>query len=143
MNCPACGNPLENDTQFCPKCFARIDPPGFWTKVLSFFTSKARPRQSVVKIKKTITIKTTDKDGQRHEYHSLDEAPPELASQIKKLESEALNQASKEALTSGIISRKTVTIFKVRDPSGKEHIYHSLDEMPSELRESVAKAGEQ
>jgi hypothetical protein len=136
MNCPDCANPLEEDAQFCPKCFARIEPPTFLQKLVGFFQGKAPPRRSVIKLKKTVTIKTTDKDGQRHEYHSLDEVPAELRSQIEKLESEGLKEglSSSSGLTSKIIGKKSISVFKVKDASGNEHTYHSLDELPPEIR---------
>jgi hypothetical protein len=138
MNCPDCGNPVEKDAQYCPKCFALIKPPTFWQKLLGFFQGTAKPYRSVVKIKKSVTIKTTDKDGQRHEYHSLDEVPPELRTQIEKLESEGLKEslssASRNGLTSKLIGKKSISIFKVKDASGNERTYHSLDELPPEIR---------
>jgi len=33
-----------------------------------------------------------DEDGQRHEYHSLDEVPQELREEIEKLEAEAMKE---------------------------------------------------
>jgi hypothetical protein len=78
----------------------------------------------------------TDKDGGKHEYHSLDEAPPELRGEIEKLESEAL----KENIPSKVISRKSVSVYKIKDASGNERIYHSLDELPPEIRAAVEQA---
>lgn len=133
MNCPKCGNTVAETDQFCSKCFARLEPPGLWRKFLSMFQAVNKPQRRILKIKTTATIKTTDKDGQRHEYHSLDEAPPELRADIEKLESEAL----KGNVTPGMIGRKSVSLFKVKDASGNERIYHSLDEMPPDIRALV------
>ena len=63
----------------------------------------------------------------------MDEAPPELRADIEKLESEAL----KGNVTPGMIGRKSVSLFKVKDASGNERIYHSLDEMPPDIRALV------
>lgn len=136
MNCPECGNAVLETDQFCSKCFARLKPPSLWRKFLSLFQVVNTPQRHILTIKKTATIKTTDKDSQRHEYHSLDEAPPELRAEIEKLESEAL----KENVTPGMISKKSVTLFKVKDASGNERIYHSLDELPPEIQEAVRRA---
>jgi hypothetical protein len=136
MNCPECGITLEPDAKFCPKCFARIEPPGLWRKFLSLFQSTGKPARRIVNIKKTVTIKTTDKDGAKHEYHSLDEAPPELRGEIEKLQSEAL----KESIPSKVISRKSVSVYKIKDASGIERVYHSLDELPPEIRAAVEQA---
>jgi len=138
MNCPGCGNQLEKDAQYCPKCFARIEPPGFWRRFLSLLQGANRPRRPIIKIKKTITIKTTDKDGQQHEFHSIADVPPELRAEIQKVQSEALKEtfrfSSSDGLASEIITRKTVSVFKVKDASGNEHVYHSLEELPPEIR---------
>jgi Double zinc ribbon len=144
MNCPNCGNPIEAQAQFCPKCYAPIEAPSLWRKFLSLFAFKPRSGRPIVKIKKTITIRTKDKDGQQHEYHSVDELPPELAAEVKKLQSEALKdisyKSSSDGLTTNITRRKSATIFKIKEPSGAERVYHSLDEMPPELRAAFEKA---
>ncbi|HKI69948.1 MAG TPA: zinc-ribbon domain-containing protein, partial [Verrucomicrobiae bacterium] len=61
MNCPDCGNPIEDGAQFCPKCYARIEPAGFWRRFLSYFGTPKTRYRSVVNIKKSVVIKTTDK----------------------------------------------------------------------------------
>jgi hypothetical protein len=147
MNCPACGNPLESQSHFCPKCFAPIEVPGFWRKLLSLFQAKTKASRPILSIKKTVTIKSTDKDGQQHEYHSFDELPPELAAEVKKLEGEALKQVATDSISDGlttrITTRKSVSVFRVKDASGKEQVYHSLEEMPPELRSLVERARNQ
>jgi len=146
MNCPECGNPVEKEAQFCPKCFARIEPPGFWKRFLSLFRSAGNPQRSIINIKKSVTIKTTDKDGQQHEYHSIEEAPPELREEIEKLSSEALKEgfssSISDGLTTKIVSKKTVSLYKIKDASGNEHVYHSLDELPPEIRAALKQAQE-
>jgi len=71
MNCPDCGNPVEKEAQCCPKCSTRMEPPAFWRKLLRFIRGTGEPRQTIINIKKTDSINTTDEDGQHHEYHSL------------------------------------------------------------------------
>jgi hypothetical protein len=143
MKCPSCGNPLEAEAHFCPKCFAPIAAPTFWQKVASFFLS-GKPRRPLISIKKTITIKSTDKDGVQHEYHSLDQVPPDLAAEIKKLEGHTLKDVSKEFVSDGptynLTIKKSVSVFRIRDASGKERVFHSLEEIPPELRAIVEKA---
>jgi hypothetical protein len=147
MNCPECDNPIEKDAQFCPKCFARIEPPTLWRRFLGFLQSTGNPRRSIVNIKKSVTIKTTDKDGQRHEYHSMDEVPPEMRAEIEKLESEGLKEclssSSSDGLTTKIVSKKTISLFRVKDASGNERTYHSLDELPPEIRAAMEQAQEE
>jgi len=144
MKCPDCGNPVEEAAQFCPKCFARIEPPTFWQKLLRLFQSKGGFRKPIISIKKAVSINTTDEHGQHHEYHSLEEVPPELRKEIEKLESEALKESlsfsSSDGLTTKIISRKKASLFRVEDASGNERIYHSLDELPPEIRAAFERA---
>jgi hypothetical protein len=144
MNCPDCGNPVEKQAQYCPKCFARIEPPTFWRKLLWFFQSTGEPRQPIINIKKTVSVNTTDEDGQHHEYHSLDEVPLELRKEIEELESEGLKEtfrsSSSDGLTTEIISRKTASLFKVKDGEGNERTYHSLEELPPDIRAAFEQA---
>ena len=147
MNCPECGIALESDAIFCPKCFARIEPPSLWQRFLSLFQFTGKSTRPILTIKKTVSLKTTDKDGVKHEYHSLAEAPPELRAEIEKLEAEALKEKgdalvseTSDGLMSKFISRQKVSLFKVKDASGNERIYHSLDELPPEIREAIKRA---
>ncbi len=143
LTCPDCGNPVEKQAQFCPKCFARIEPPTFWQKLLRLFQSGGAPRKPIISIKKTVSI-TTDQDGQLHEYHSFDAVPPELRKEIEKLGSEALKESLKsvwsDELTTTILSRKKASLFKVKDAAGNERVYHSLVEMPPEIRAAFEQA---
>ena len=158
MACPACGNVVAVTDQFCPKCFARLEPPGRWRTFLSWFRlsfskvqAPAVSRRPLVTIKKTINIRTTDKDGAQHDYHSLDELPPEIRAEIEKLEADALKEKGgstsvTETLPAGIMTtsrtfiKKNVSIFKIKDASGNEQIYHSLEEMPPAIRAAIEKA---
>ena len=152
MNCPECGNTVAVTDQFCSKCFARLEPPGFWRKLfLSLFQVANTPQGRILNIKKAVTIKTVGEDGEPHEYHSLDEVPPGMRAEIEKLESEVLkNEASPSAetvekteVTPRIISKKSVSVFKIKDASGNERIYHSLDEMPPDIRALAERAQKQ
>jgi hypothetical protein len=154
MNCPDCGNPVEKAAPYCPKCFARIEPPTFWRKLLRFFQGTDGPRQPIIDIKKTVSINTTDEDGRHHEYHSLDEVPLELRKEIERLESEGLKEtfrsSSSDGLTTKIITRKTASscrktasVFKVKDVAGNERIYHSLEELPPDIRAALEQAQRQ
>ena len=136
MNCPECGIAVETGEQFCPKCFARIEPPGLWRRFLSLF--QATGLRPIVNLKKSVTIKTTDEAGRKHEYHSLDELPPELRAEMEKLETEALKGNLGSAHT--IVSRTESEIYKIKDAAGNERIYHSLDELPPEIRAAVEQA---
>jgi hypothetical protein len=144
MNCPDCGELLEKDAQFCPKCFARIEPPSFWGKVFSLLTSRKKPRRPLIRIQKTISIKTTDKDGRQHEYHSLDQVPSEIRAEIEKAESEGfkdvLKSSSSDGRTTSISTHKTISVFEVKDSSGNERVYHSLEELPPEIRTAIEQA---
>ena len=147
MNCPKCGGSLEKGAQFCPKCFERVEAPGLWRRFLSLFQTTGTPARRVVNLSKTVTIKTTDPDGRKHEYHSMAEAPPEVRAELEKMEVEAFKQAGdsvvaeiSDGATSKIFSRKDVSVFKLKDASGNERIYHSLDELPPEIRAAIEQA---
>jgi hypothetical protein len=148
MNCPDCGSPVEPEAQFCPKCCARIEPPTFWRKLLRLFQSQPSQRRPLIKITKTVSIKTTGPDGQTHEYSSIDELPPELRAEVKKAEAEGLKQALRSSFTHGpttqvtttIVSDSKVSLYKTRDAAGNEHTYHSLEEMPPDVRAAFEEA---
>jgi hypothetical protein len=109
----------------------------------------AKPGSNVVK--KSVTIKTLDQDGEQHEYSSMEEMPPEIRSEIEALEKEAAQERGNElsvtvtsqtgnAITSRIMHRKNISVYKIIDNSGVERTYHSLEEMPPEIRAAIAEA---
>jgi hypothetical protein len=108
--------------------------------------AKAGPH--VVTIRKTVTIKSVDEDGSTHEYHSLAEAPPEMQAAFREMESELSKEppkpaeiAAKAASSSGpIITRKSISVYKIKDASGTERTYHSLEELPPEIRAAMERA---
>ena len=109
----------------------------------------AGPGSNVVK--RSVSIQTVGEDGVRHEYSSMEEVPPEIRSQIEALEREAAQAPGSEltvretsqagsALTSKIVRQKKVSVYKLIDEAGVERTYHSLEEMPPELRAAIAEA---
>ena len=143
MKCRDCGTAVEKEAQFCPKCFAHIEPPTLWQRFLGLLKGDNKPRKPFITIKKAVSICSTDAKGQHHEYHSLDDVPPELRKEVEKLQSEelkaTLNSSSLDGLTT-ITSRKTTTLFRVKDASGNERTYHALDELPPEIRAAFERA---
>jgi len=120
-----------------------------WEEGASLSQNKTRPVSTVVR--KSVRIKTVDEGGQVHEYSSMEEAPPEMRSQIEAVEKEAAQEIGKElavtetpqtadAITSTIIRQKNISVYKIVDESGAERVYHSLEEMPPEVRAAVAEA---
>src|SRR5882724_9787796 len=95
MNCPACGNPVEKDAAFCPKCFGRIERPGLLGRVAAFFQNFTQPGPHTLHVKKTVAIKSVDKDGSTHEFKSLAEAPLELQSAVEKMQAEVMKEFGK------------------------------------------------
>ena len=150
MNCPECGNPVEEGAPFCPKCFAAIAPPGFWSRLLNWFKPSTGRAPLVIRAgpkietKTRVRITSKDKDGTVHEYHSLEDVPPELRAEIEKLKSESLEEDFRSVSSTGhgikAISRKTLSTYRIVDPSGQERVYHSLEEMPPELRAAIEAA---
>jgi hypothetical protein len=100
---------------------------------------------------KSISISTVDEDGQRQEYSSMEAVPPELRSEIEALEKEAAQQASNETpliqtskkgsiVTKTLTRKKSLSVYKITDESGAEQTYHSLEEIPPELRAAIEEA---
>ena len=125
------------------------DAENLWAEFGSLSQHTSKPSLDI--IKKSVTIKTVDEDGQKHEYSSIEEVPPEIRAQIEALEKEAAQESGKEvsvtetsqtgnAITSKIICRKDISLYKIVDQSGVEQVYHSLAEMPPEIRAAVAEA---
>lgn len=179
MACPKCGRVVAVTDQFCSGCFAPLQPPTFWRRLVSWFQSKSSPGTYPMDIKKTENfeimeksemtpelqskseptvltkvIKKTEsfkiigKSGEQHTYHSLAEVPPELRENCEKLEAQAMKellsgQPSVDAPTPaqpGIITRRTSMVIRIKDSTGKVQTYHSLDEMPPEVRAKFEKA---
>jgi hypothetical protein len=104
-------------------------------------------------IDKSVNITMVGEDGERHEYHSMEELPAEIRSEIEALEAEAMDakgnelsvtdtQQTENTFTIKSVRRKNVSLYRVIDESGVERTYHSLDEMPPEIRAAISKAGE-
>ena len=149
MNCPECGNTVLKTDQFCSKCYARLEPPGLWRKLLSLFQPVVKSKAHILGNQTTVTRETADLDRTRHEYHSLDEVPPETNATTEKLEADmAKNEADLSAETveesqgaRRIISQKSFVVYQIKDATGQERIYHSLDEVPWEKRSQIEKLG--
>jgi hypothetical protein len=149
MACPECGNVVAVTDQFCSKCFARLERPAFWRRLGSWFRSVFKPGLHTLSIKGKVSLQTISKQGgEQHTYRSLDEVPPEFRAQFEKLQTEVTKELDtelrsadvlKDASKPGIIVRKEIRVFKFKDASGKEQVYHSLDEMPPEKRALIEK----
>jgi hypothetical protein len=111
--------------------------------------SDVEPQTTIMK--KSVSIRTTDADGTQHEYSSMEEAPPEIRSQLEALEKEAAQQKGSaisitessqrgSTFTSKVIQQKNVSVYKIVDESGAERTYHSLEEMPPEIRAAFEEA---
>ena len=116
------------------------------------------PREAAIKpgvivVERSVSIKTVGEDGEQHEYSSMEEAPSEIRAEIEALEKEAAQDKGNElsvtetsqtgdAVTSKSIYRKNVSVYKIVDESGVERTYHSLKEMPPEIRAAIAEAEE-
>src|SRR5215469_8009969 len=135
---PKCGNVVMVTDQFCSKCFERLERPSFWRRLGAWFKSAFKPGLHTIVLKKKITFQSTNKQGVKHVYHSLDEMPPEFRAKFEKLTKalDAKSQSSGDStdIQPGMIVNRNIQEFKFKDASGKEQVYHSLDEMPSETR---------
>jgi hypothetical protein len=136
--------------QFCSKCFNPLERPSFWRRLGAWFKSAAKPGTHTIILKKNVTLQTIDKDKVKHVYHSLAEVPPELRAEFEKLEADAIKSLDANPQSIVVSSdvqqpqplqqekktviRKNFQEFKFKDASGKEQVYHSLDEMPPQTR---------
>jgi hypothetical protein len=108
-----------------------------------------RPESNVVK--KTVRIKTVGANGEQHEYSSIEDVPPEIRSEIESLEKETSQEKGRgfsvversqqgNTFSSKIIQQKNSSVYKIVDESGTEQVYHSLEEMPPEIRAAFEEA---
>lgn len=149
MNCPNCGHPIEPGAPCCLQCFAPLEPPTFWQKIRALFQPASEPSRAanphaIIDVKRDTVIHFTDENGQQHEYHSLDELPPDIRAEIEKLEKEGAKQRFTATSCDGQsikytskqsgVTNKTDSSYKVIDEAGREQIYHSVKEMPAEIR---------
>jgi hypothetical protein len=81
----------------------------------------------------------------------MEEVPPEIPAQIEALQKEAAQEKGNEwsvtetlqqgnTMLSKVLRQKNVFVYKVVDDSGVERTYHSLEEMPPEIRAAVVEA---
>ena len=146
--CPKCGHVVMVTDQFCSQCGERLDRPSFWKRLGAWFQSAARPGprtvgQRTIVLKKNVTLQSIDKQSVKHVYHSLDEVPPEFRAEFEKLtkeldarpqsESSAVSNETQQPQQETVI-RENFQEYRFKDETGKEQIYHSLDEMPPETR---------
>jgi len=143
MACPKCGNVVAATDQFCAKCFTRLERPTFWQNVTSWIQIPPIFRKQPLVIKKKVVFETVNKQGEKHIYHSLDEVPPELRANFEKVQAEVAKEleaneppsdAPKDVPSPGTIIRRRIFLYKFKDASGNEQTYHSLEEMPPEVR---------
>ncbi len=102
------------------------------------------------KVEKSTSVKIVGEDGQEREYHSLDAVPREIQAELEALEAAASKRKPDElsitetsngvTVTTRTNLGKDVTAYKLVDEQGVERVYHSLEEMPPELRAAVAEA---
>lgn len=108
-----------------------------------------KPRSSIVET--SVSIKTIGEDGEQHEYSSMDAVPPEIRAEIETLEREVAQEKGKElsvtetsqrgnTITKKVICRRDVSVYKIIDESGVERTYHSLEDLPPEIRAAITKA---
>ena len=102
-------------------------------------------------VRESVSIKIVGDDGQERVYSSMEDVPPEIRSKIEALAKEAAQEKGSESsttttsrtgnsTTSTIIHQKKVSLYKFVDDSGVERTYHSLEEMPPEIRAAILEA---
>jgi hypothetical protein len=135
--------PLETRSQIEELASEEVKDEAGFLSAESLTQAKIPP--GVIRRKSSVLYKIKDASGQERIYHSLDEVPWEMRSQIKALETEATKEASllsADALeeargASSLIRQKSISVYKIKDAAGQERTYHSLDELPPEIREAL------
>jgi hypothetical protein len=119
------------------------------TDLESFNLEGARPETNFVQ--QSVSIQVTDADGNQREHSSLDELPPEIAAEIIALNKKMAQQPGRrqtvvensiagDGFAVKSVIRKEAASFRVVDDSGGERTYHSIEEMPAEIRTALAEA---
>ncbi len=113
-------------------------------RFFSLFGGARRDRDPLLHVESDVIINTTDEEGRQREYHSLAEVPPDIREEIEKLKSQPWKEVSRscspDGLSRQVVRRKTLSEYRFVDEMGNERIYHSLEEMPPELRAAVEEA---
>jgi hypothetical protein len=99
-------------------------------------------------VERSEKITMVDREGNRREYRSVEELPPAQRAQMEKLREDALKGqedllqglAAAKGDKPGLISRQTTSIYRVRDAAGNERVFHSLEELPPEMRAALQRA---
>jgi hypothetical protein len=149
MNCHDCGALFDDGLGYCPACSAPVRRPGFWQRFWAGLRGCLAPR-CVIVCKRVSNIESIEAaTGERHTYQSLEELPAEIraqldalppASEVKKLLDLASDNRPMSAEMIAEFTRATGQkplerfTFVWKDPTGKERVYHSLEEMPPEAR---------
>jgi hypothetical protein len=131
--CPECGNMVAVTDQFCSKCFSALQPPTFWQRLAAWFRSTFKPGPHTLVLNRTESFKIISKQGEQKVYRSIDEVPPEYREDLVKLQAEVA-KSPQGATTSRFVVHKDRAEIKLRDASGNEQVYHSLEEMPPQWR---------
>jgi len=127
--CSKCGAEIADDWTVCRSCFESVKREGLLARLKRFLGSgRASPNSMSVNITQNELIKIRDPfTGNLLEYRSLDEVPAELRGQIRKLREQALAGGGAGTIT-------------ITDSSGKVSTYHSVEELPPEMRQLYDKA---
>lgn len=98
-----------------------------------------------------VHIQVTDEFGQVHNYASVDELPLEYRAAIDAIRKQPPSKAdpnhsttevsqSGDAVVTRTVEHRSSTQYKFKDESGRDYCYHSLEDMPPELRAAVIAA---
>jgi len=66
--------------------------------------------------------------GEMREYDSIDRCPPEVRAQLERIGRQV------NVPTLGEVTQSTTVEYRVTDESGTERVYHSLDDVPADIR---------
>jgi hypothetical protein len=152
MDCPACGALIAEGQAFCPSCTEPVRQPGLFSRLWKRLRAALADPAPIVVTQRAERIEVVNSQtGKRQVYQSLEEMPAETRSAIEAalggqklpavLDPAAIEQLARDAAARGIQGDLVkCQVFTHRDAAGREHTYHSLEEMPPGVREIFEKA---
>ena len=117
MHCSKCGAEIPDGQDACVQCFTPVPRPGLLSGLVQWLKRCAAPRPTIIRRVNQVVVSGVGQ-GIRQVFRSLADVPPDMRAQIEA------------ALAGGAIK----TVVTVRDASGHEQTYHSINEMPANLR---------
>ncbi|MDH3583978.1 MAG: hypothetical protein OER86_07165 [Phycisphaerae bacterium] len=141
--CPECGSRVMRTDENCPQCGGALPGRGGWLQRLfgGLFGGGGRGNPGSTTLTPGTTTHTVVRQSERIEvdagdgtrvYSSLDDLPPEIRAKIEQFKDQAGPGGLPDSTTTVTVQKSGH--YRFTDDSGVEQVYHSLDEMPDDVR---------